>query len=311
MDFEKGKKLVYSSDIIDRIDRFEKIFTRRLESEPFQDLDGAASAYWINVHAAFLSAAFVDKDRDEASKLLEVLVKIVILRIHILPVPSSSFISTPSSVYYPLVLGDDKYIEWHAQFVLPFVLSEYVGRAKQWNEPFSYYQISLLLRLALLGEDDLIGEMCNRAFKCEETVKKKRLYIHDYKFYAALIAKDEKGVAEQLELMCSPKFLKYRSDDDSQWSREQYFFHGWATLYAKVAEYRGLAIPDGIVPPIFNELSLSTENAFLENFEFLKNFDIFSPFMGISDYCDDPSALSPGPKFDLEYARSYFWKGLE
>lgn len=192
---------------------------------------------------------------------------------------------------YPLLSGDKLVLHWHSQFQFPNL----VGAPRHpyaMNPKHSEYH-AVQIRLALARDWDTLVERSERFLQAPP--KTRNSYVPDHRFYLALADGNVPAMEAQIGELLAPKLARSRSSE-SGWIVEGEVFPPWAVLLGKLAFHLGFAL--NIDHPKF-PLALMEENEgeyeIPEEFSFLRDFDIFTPFKPNQDtgFSKDLSKLSP------------------
>jgi hypothetical protein len=95
-----------------------------------------------------------------------------------------------------------------------------------------------------------------------------------------------------LDELLTPKVLRHRHGD---WPRESYFFAAWAMIYYKLAQLAGfeLEVDNPWMPKAW--LPVLSMESIPSSFDFIDEFDIFTPFFDNPDsqWCKNASQFTP------------------
>jgi hypothetical protein len=175
---------------------------------------------------------------------------------------------------YALLSDNNEIISWYKQHRLPYLIeSEIKDRDNPKQPAFHGYQALL----ALNGQWDELRQRCEQILSME--IKKDRKYLIDHQFYLALANGDKAGMEKVLTELTSPKIAKVRNIEQAFGSTEN-LISTHAVIYAKIAWRWGyqLEIDTPWIPREW--LPIQALDNYLEPWEFLKEFDLFTPFEG-------------------------------
>ncbi|ONG37174.1 hypothetical protein BKE30_15095 [Alkanindiges hydrocarboniclasticus] len=175
---------------------------------------------------------------------------------------------------YALLSDNEAIISWYKQHRLPYLIeSEIKDRDNPKQPAFHGYQALL----ALNGQWDELRQRCEQILSME--IKKDRKYLIDHQFYLALANGDKTGMEGVLTELTSPKIAKVRNIEQAFGFTEN-FIATHAVIYAKIAWRWGyqLEIDTPWIPKDW--LPIQALDNYPEPWEFLKEFDLFTPFEG-------------------------------
>lgn len=185
--------------------------------------------------------------------------------------------------FSPLLSDNAEIIDWYRQHRISYDYDD--SDIKDRNNPkqpaFHGYQ----MLLALNHEWDLLGQRCEQILSME--LKKDKKYLIDHRFYLALAKGDKAGMEAVLTELTSPKIAKVRNHEFA-FTFTEHFIATHAVIYAKLAYVCGYELDlDSVWIP--NEwLAVQPLNHYPQPWDFLKQFDLWTPFEDYEDWSPHP-----------------------
>lgn len=287
----EGASVTVSPKTVERLNKSAAAFIKMRDTKGLNKAAGACDSLARTYHADALAKWFCSGEHACALESVYLSSKLTILGHHLNPANPMGCPANSQELVYPLLINDQPMIHWHAQFLLPFFGAKSKGKF-EFELPYRFHHLSMQGRLALQKDWALVGQRSDDALAIEP--KKNKLYRADYRYFKALAMGDEAAMLEAIEELLSPQVGRHRNRDMG-WEREQYMFSGWAVLYLQLARYSGysLTVDNPWVPKEWlSDLNLVKVP---ESFDFIDNFDIFTPFndeYGLA-WCENPSRFSP------------------
>ncbi|EXS30044.1 hypothetical protein J690_0725 [Acinetobacter sp. 742879] len=175
---------------------------------------------------------------------------------------------------YALLSDNEEIISWYSQHRVSY---DRQGSIKDRDNPrkpdFHGYQ----LILALNHEWDKLRERCELILQTD--LKKDKKYLIDHRFYLALANGDKTEMENVLTELTSPKIAKVRNFEFA-FTFTEHFIATHAVIYSKLAWRNGyqLNIDTSWIPKEWLPVEPLLE--YPEPWEFMKEFDVFTPFDG-------------------------------
>ncbi|MCG6036394.1 immunity 49 family protein [Acinetobacter baumannii] len=176
---------------------------------------------------------------------------------------------------YALLSDNEEIISWYSQHRVSY---DRQGSIKDRDNPrkpdFHEYQ----LILALNHEWDKLRERCELILQTD--LKKDKKYLIDHRFYLALANGDKGEMENILTELTSQKIAKVRNFEFA-FTFTEHFIATHAVIYIKLAWRNGyhLNIDTPWIPKEWLPVEPLLE--YLEPWEFMREFDIFTPFEGV------------------------------
>lgn len=185
--------------------------------------------------------------------------------------------------FFPLLCDNSEILDWYRQHRISY--DKRAGDIKDRDNPkwpaFHGYQMIL----ALNHEWDRLGERCEQILSME--IKKDRKYLIDHRFYLALAKGDKAEMENVLTELTSPKIARVRNYEFA-FAFTEHFIATHATMYAKLAWLNGYEVEID-TPWIPKEwLPVKPLAEYPEPWDFLKSFDIWTPFNDEEDIIWSP-----------------------
>ena len=265
-------------------------YRRRVVNEHIGELWGIFSSFEMTYQSSALYWWFAENNLPAFLENAYLMVKANIMTIHTKPTFTSGCSADGKALLYALILNDEALLHWHSQFTLPFLGGGINERL--YKSPYEYQHLCLQIRLALPQNWGLLAQNCEQALATEP--KQNKLYRVDYTFLKALAAQDPAAMQGSLDELLSPKVLRHRHGG---WGREEGFFAAWAMIYFKLAQRAGFTLetnspwmPQAWLPP-------QKLNVIPSSYDFIDDFDIFTPFYDNpnSGWCKSASQFTPRP----------------
>lgn len=182
-------------------------------------------------------------------------------------------------LFSPLLSDNIEIIDWYRQHRISYDynFSDIKDRDNPKQPAFHGYQIIL----ALNHEWDLLRQRCELILSMD--LKKDKKYLIDHRFYLALANGDKLGMETVLAELTSPKIAKVRNHEFA-FTFTEHFIATHAVIYAKLAYICGYKLDlDSIWIP--NEwLEVQPLNNYPEPWDFLKQFNLWTPFDDYEDW---------------------------
>lgn len=174
---------------------------------------------------------------------------------------------------YALFSDHEDIISWFSQHTGYFQNNKDAHNPKQ--AVYFHYQAFLALR----GDWDELKSRCERILAMEHEIKKDRRFLLDQRFYLALAEGNIADMESVLTEMTNPKNARIRNFE-FPFGLEKRLFSGFATLYAKLAWRHGyqLQVDSVWIPQPW--LPVQPLERYEEPWEFMREFDLFTPFEG-------------------------------
>lgn len=175
---------------------------------------------------------------------------------------------------YALLSDHEEIIRWYSQNKASYLIK---GKSKDRDNPnqpaFHGYQALL----ALNAEWDELRKRCEQVLSME--IKKDRKYLIDHRFYLGLANGDLVGMEAALTELTSSKIARVRNHEMAFGLTEN-LIATHATIYAKIAWRYGykLDINTPWIPKAW--LPVQPLETYDEPWDFMREFDIFTPFDG-------------------------------
>lgn len=272
----------------ENINRSAEAYKRRLHREGRPATYGAITNLELRYQSQSLYKWFSERDMFGFLANAWVLSKCDVMAIHTRPTSTSGCSADGRKLLYALLVNDMELLHWHKQFTLPFLGGGVNERL--YKQPYDYQHLCLQIRLALQQDLDLLGERSEHALSVEP--KKNKLYRVDYQFFKGFALRDSNLMQAALDELLTPKVLRHRHGD---WPRESYFFAAWAMIYYKLAQLAGfeLEVDNPWMPKAW--LPVLSMESIPSSFDFIDEFDIFTPFFDNPDsqWCKNASQFTP------------------
>lgn len=186
-------------------------------------------------------------------------------------------------LFSPLLSDNHEILDWYRQHRISYDkrADDIKDRDNPKQPAFHGYQMIL----ALNHEWDRLGERCEQILGME--IKKDRKYLIDHRFYLALAKCDKTEMESVLTELTSPKIAKVRNHEFA-FTFTEHFIATHATMYAKLAWLNGYEVEID-TPWIPKEwLPVKSLAEYPEPWDFLKVFDIWTPFNDEEDIIWSP-----------------------
>ncbi len=181
--------------------------------------------------------------------------------------------------FSPLLSDNAEIIDWYRQHTLPYYITpdEEKDRDNPKQPAFHGYQ----MLLALNHKWDLLRQRCEQILSMD--LKRDRKYLIDHRFYLALANGDKAGMESVLTELTSPKVARIRNHEFA-FTFTEHFIATHAVIYAKLAWWCGyeLELDSMWIPKEW--LPIQPLNDYPEHWDFLKQFDLWTPFDEYDDW---------------------------
>ena len=191
----------------------------------------------------------------------------------------------PSYKFFsPLLSDNQEIIDWYRKHRISYDYdrSDIKDRDNPKQPAFYGYQMIL----ALNHEWDRLAERCEQILSM--SLRKDKKYLIDHRFYLALAKGDKTQMEAVLTELTSPKIAKVRNHE-FVFTFTEHFIATHACMYAKLAWLNGYEVEID-TPWIPKEwLPIQPLENYLQPWDFLREFDIWTPFEDYKDWSPKPT----------------------
>ena len=191
----------------------------------------------------------------------------------------------PSYKFFsPLLSDNQEIIDWYRKHRISYNYdrSDIKDRDNPNQPAFHGYQMIL----ALNHEWDRLAERCEQILSM--SLRKDKKYLIDHRFYLALAKGDKTQMETVLTELTSPKIAKVRNHE-FVFTFTEHFIATHACMYAKLAWLNGYEVEID-TPWIPKEwLPIQPLENYLQPWDFLREFDIWTPFEDYKDWSPKPT----------------------